>query len=88
MKQLRNFTEEAITNFVEKEFPAADICQCESCRLDVMALMLNEFRPNYVVTEKGALFAQVDKDFDPQHKIDMLSSMASAVQTVKNRPRH
>ena len=88
MRQLRNFAEETIRNFVEKEFPGYDICQCDSCRLDVMALMLNEFKAHYVVTEQGALFAQLEGEFEPQYRIDLLSSMANAVGVVKARPRH
>ena len=88
MRQLRNFTEETIRNFVEKEFPLHDICQCDDCRLDVIAIMLNEFKAHYVVTEQGALFAQLAGDFEPQYKIDLLSSMARAVGIVKGSPRH
>ena len=88
MRQLRNSTEDTIRLFVEKEFPNTDICQCEECRLDVLAIMMNEFKPHYVVTDKGALFTQVEEDFDPQFKIDLLSSMAQAVNAVKSRPRH
>ena len=88
MRQLRNFTEETIRVFLEKEFPLHDICQCEDCRLDVMAIMLNEFKAHYVVTDQGALFAQISGEFEPQYRIDLLSSMAHAVQIVKDRPRH
>ena len=88
MRQLRNFTEETIKSFVDKEFPLHDICQCADCHLDVMAIMLNEFKAHYVVTEQGALFAQLAGDFEPQYRIDLLSSMARAVKVVKDSPRH
>jgi len=85
--QLRNYTEEAVKLFMDRWFKEAGICQCDSCRLDTMAIMLNNLTPKYVVTEKGALYAQLD-DFDPQHKIDFMTIMTQAVQTVKNKPRH
>ena len=85
--QLRNYTEEAVKVFVERWFKDTDVCQCESCRLDVMAIMLNNLESRYVVTDKGALFAQMD-DFDPQHKIDFMTIMTQAIQQVKNKPRH
>ena len=88
MKQLRNFTEETIRRFVEKELPGYDVCQCDNCALDIMAIMLNEFKAHYVVTEQGALFAQLEGDFEPQYRIDLMSSMAHAVSLVKARPRH
>jgi len=87
MRQLRNYTEEAVKLCIDKWYPDADVCQCDSCKLDVMALMLNSMEPQYVVTDQGALYAQMS-DFDPQYKADLLTSMGLAVQTVKNRPRH
>ena len=85
--QLRNYTEEAVRLFVDRWYKEANVCQCESCRLDTMALMLNNLTPKYVVTEKGALYAQLD-DFEPQHRIDFMTAMTQAVQTVKEKPRH
>jgi len=85
--QLRNYTEEAVNLFMDRWFKEADVCQCDSCRLDTMAIMLNHLAPKYVVTEKGALYAQLD-DFDPQHRIDFMTIMTQAVQMVKNKPRH
>ena len=86
-KYLRNYTEEAVTFFMDRWFKEADCCQCETCRMDVMAIMLNNLKPMYVVTEKGALFAQLE-DFDPQNKIDFMTIMSQAVQIVNNGPRH
>jgi len=87
MKQLRNYTEEAVKLYLDRWYKEAEVCQCESCRLDVMALMLNNLTPKYVVTDKGALFAQMD-DFDPQHRTDFMTSMTQAVQIVSKSPRH
>jgi len=87
MKQLRNYTEEAVKFYLERWYKDADVCQCETCRLDVMAIMLNSLKPKYVVTDKGALYAQLD-DFDPQVKIDFMTNMSQAARIVKNGPRH
>jgi len=87
MKVLRNYTEDAVRFFIDRWYKEADVCQCENCRLDVMAIMLNNLPTKYVVTDKGALYAQMD-DFDPQHKIDMMTVMTQAVQMVKDGPRH
>ena len=87
MKQLRNYTEEAVKLYMDRWYPEADVCQCEICRMDVMAIMLNNLKPKYVVTDKGALYAQLD-DFDPQYKIDFMTVMSQAAQIVKKGPRH
>jgi len=87
MKQLRNYTEEAVKMYLDRYFEQADVCHCEICRMDVMAIMLNNLKPMYVVTDMGALFAQLD-DFDPQYKIDFITIMNQAVKIVNNGPRH
>ena len=87
MRQLRNYTEEAVKVYLDKWYEQMDVCQCEICRLDVMALMLNNMSPNYVVTDQGALYAQMS-DFDPQYKADLVTAMGFAIEKVKFRPRH
>ena len=87
MLYLRNYTEEAVKMFMDKYFEESASCHCEVCRMDVMAVMLNNLKPKYVVTDKGALFAQLD-DFDPQYKIDFITLMNQAIQTVGKAPRH
>ena len=87
MKRLRNYTEEAVQFYLDRWFETADCCHCEICRLDVMAIMLNNLKPKYVVTDTGALYAQLD-DFDPQYKIDFMTFLSQAANVVKASPRH
>ena len=87
MKQLRNYTEDAVRVYIDKWYPESNVCQCESCRLDVMAIMLNNMKSQFVVTDKGALFAQMS-DFDPQYKVDLMTNMAQAVEIVSKNPQH
>lgn len=87
MKRLRNYTEEAVAFFLDGSFMDADVCHCDICRMDVTAIMLNNLKQKYVVTEKGALFAQLD-DFDPQYRVDVITIMNQAAKIVKKSPRH
>ena len=87
MKQLRNYTEEAVQLYMDRWFKVTDVCQCEVCRLDVEAIMLNSLPPKYVVTDTGALYAQLT-DFDPQNKLDYMIAMTEAVKIVTASPRH
>ena len=87
MKQLRNYTEEAVRLYIDRWYKEADVCQCENCRLDVMAIMLNNLQPKYIVTDTGALYAQLT-DFDPQNKLDFMIEMTQAVKIVNKGPRH
>jgi len=86
-KKIRNYTEEAVEFYLNRWFKEADCCQCDTCRMDVQAIMLNNLKPKYVVTDKGALYAQLD-DFDPQSKIDFMTVMSQAAIIVKKGPRH
>jgi len=87
MKHLRNYTEEAVKLYMDRWFEQAECCHCDVCRMDVMAIMLNNLKPKYIVTDTGALYAQLD-DFDPQYKIDFMTVMSQAAKLVSNRPRH
>ena len=87
MKALRNYTEEAVQLFMNRWFKEANCCHCDDCRLDVQALMLNQLPPKYVVTDQGALFAQME-EFDPQVRIDFISIMTQAADLVRIYPRH
>ena len=87
MKALMNYTEQAVSVFMDRWFKEANCCHCDDCRLDVMALMLNQLPPKYVVTEKGALYAQL-AEFDPQVRIDFITIMTQAANMVRTYPRH
>ena len=87
MRQLRNYTEEAVKIYIDRWYEEMDVCQCEICKLDVTAIMLNTLPPNYVVTDQGALYAQMS-DFDPQYKADLVTAMGGAIAKVTSRPRH
>ena len=85
MLQLRNYTEDAVKLYLDKWYKDTDMCQCANCRLDVTALMLNKLHPKYIVTEQGALFAQL-ADFDPQSKPDFMAAFVQASRTVSANP--
>lgn len=85
--QLRNIMEDAVMQYVDHWLPSSDICRCEACRLDIMALMLNNLPAYYVVTDAGALFARLH-EFDLQYKADIMVAMTDAVEKVRNNPRH
>ena len=87
MMQLRNFTQESVEHYLDRWYKEAEVCQCENCRLDIMAIMLNNLPPKYVVTDQGALWAQM-VDFDPQNRTDYMTAMTQAIQIVASKPRH
>ncbi|MEW6708432.1 MAG: late competence development ComFB family protein [Candidatus Riflebacteria bacterium] len=64
-----------------------DVCACERCKLDVIALALNSLPPKYVVTEIGNAVINVDLD-SAQGKANITMAVCSAIDIVNKRPRH
>lgn len=64
-----------------------EACRCEKCRADIVAYTLNQIKPHYVASEKGALMAKA-QSLDAGFKIELLVTMAAAVKQVQDHPRH
>lgn len=64
-----------------------DFCPCERCRLDTIALSLNQLPPRYVVTGKGDSYSRAEM-LELQKGVDILSIVINAVKMVRSKPRH
>ena len=62
-------------------------CQCEQCKLDIMAIALNSLSPKYIVTEKGLLYSKL-ATLNQQFNTDVVSALAKAINIVNDKPRH
>jgi competence protein ComFB len=87
MHELKNYAEVVVTSLADRLIPEYGLCGCEKCRLDVIAISLNQLPAQYVVTEKGALMASADI-LAMQKSTDYLSSVLSAIRIVGASPRH
>ncbi|MCL2719180.1 MAG: late competence development ComFB family protein [Lachnospiraceae bacterium] len=87
MKKLRNFNEDWVRSYLDRNISTFDVCNCESCRLDIMALALNKLPPQYVVTDRGAIFASLS-EMSHQRMVDLATAVTEAVITVSGRPSH
>ena len=87
MKRLRNFNEDWVKSYLERNIKSFDVCDCEDCRLDIMAIALNKLPPQYVVTEKGAIFASVN-EMSHQRMVDLATAVTEGVVIVSSRPSH
>ena len=81
--EMENIVYAQLDGLIEK----SAICNCEQCRLDIAALTLNEMKPRYVVTDKGAVFARVTQ-VDQQAYLDTMTAILTAIELVKKAPRH
>lgn len=88
MEGLRNITEEDVEEQLNKLLPTMpNICSCEQCRLDMATYALNRLKPNYVRSDKGALFHKVNIS-SPQAKTEILATVVNAITVIGARPNH
>lgn len=87
MYNLKNFMEDVVAKLTDKYMKDTEMCRCEKCRLDVMALALNELPPVYIVTRRGEMFAEIDSTYQ-QNKVDAEIAVLKAIDMVKNCPKH
>ncbi|NLN16370.1 MAG: late competence development ComFB family protein [Firmicutes bacterium] len=64
-----------------------EICACEQCRKDIIALALQNLPPRYSTTKKGEVWINVELQ-SPQLKMDVLKAILRAADRVTQYPRH
>ncbi len=86
--ELKNLMEEEVKRVVERLLKNRDdICTCDRCKLDIIAITLNNIKPKYVVTEKGEVFARIDM-LNYQYDADIAMEVMKAIKIVKENPNH
>ena len=86
--ELRNYKEYALDHVMPnilKAFP--NICKCEKCLMDIKAIALNHLEPQYVVTNKGELYAQVN-EMSLQYEANIMKAVLDGISQVSSHPRH
>jgi competence protein ComFB len=86
--ELVNFMEDVVATYVD-EVTTKDksFCGCPRCRLDVIAIALNDIRPKYVVTTKGYAYARMG-ELQAQFRADTIVAVTKALKIVKQHPLH
>jgi competence protein ComFB len=89
---LKNYTEIAVTevfdevlNELRKQNP--EICSCERCREDVMAVALNRLPPKYIASDKGEIFTKVSFS-RVGGKAEVIAALLHGFELVGKHPRH
>lgn len=62
-------------------------CACDRCKMDILAIVLNNLPPKYVVTDEGEVYSRAGM-FDQQHQTDILAQIVKAVSIVSRNPKH
>ena len=85
---VHNFMEDVVKNLLEVLMAErSDICNCEKCRLDIMAVALNKLQPKYVVTEKGRVYLKLT-ELELQFRADVARELTKSIEFVKTHQKH
>jgi competence protein ComFB len=82
-----NVNEELVRQNVRKVMGELGACQCETCFANACALVLNELKPKYVTSKKGALLSKIDS-IDVSSQASLTVEVTKAVMKVMSNPHH
>ena len=86
--EYRNYMEELVLEVLDDILNnSKDFCSCERCRLDTVALTLNQMPAKYCVTDAGRAFTKL-KATELQFRTDVTREIVEALKVVKANPRH
>ena len=86
--KFHNYMEDVAWDALEKILSGRDdICKCDRCKWDLVALTLNKFPPKYVVTQKGGVYTRL-AELELQFKVDIVRELAVAMEVVRAKPNH
>lgn len=87
MVELKNYMEILVDQIFDKTTQDMDICKCERCRLDIMAIALNKLEPRYVVSDQGYLYTKLNM-IQQQHSADVIAAITQASMVVGGNKNH
>jgi competence protein ComFB len=62
-----------------------EVCRCQECVLDMVALALNHTRPVYRVTLLGAIYARAE---DEEVHQEIVGAVQNAIEKIYENPSH
>lgn len=82
---LYNITEKLVLEKLDTVMDKMNCCKCDRCKMDIIALSLNNLEPHYVVKPKGNVdMLRYDQDFSQK----VTSAVLKSALTVRSKPRH
>lgn len=87
MYKLKNYMEDVVSKNIDELLESMDICKCDKCRLDIMAISLNNLSSKYVVSEQGELYTKIN-ELEQQFEIDVETAIIKAAILVDKNPKH
>ena len=84
---LKNMMETIVEQRMDELLPQLNCCQCEICRMDIKAIVLNKLPSKYVVTTTGEIMSRLDS-YARQNTADLTAAIMQAAEIVTENPRH
>ncbi|MBD0378913.1 late competence development ComFB family protein [Paenibacillus sedimenti] len=85
---LYNAVETIVSNMYEEFQKSYELkCECEQCKEDILALVLNRIPPKYTSSDKGQLFIK-SLYLNPQLQSDVMSELMRAALIVEHNQNH
>lgn len=84
---LVNLAEIFVTEKLDMVMERLNVCTCPTCSNDVMAMALNSLPTQYVTTDTGKQYLQLET-YKKQYETDVIAALTKACVRVKAAPRH
>lgn len=83
----KNVLEDLVTYKLDELMQATDMCTCDRCRADVLAIVLNKLPSRYVSSNNGDIYARF-QSLDFQMQANITTAILNAIDVVKKTPHH
>ena len=64
-----------------------EVCSCDTCVYNVSAIVLNNVKPHYITTNRGEMFARVEK-LNVMERTAITIEVLRAIDVVRNKKMH
>lgn len=85
--KIKNYMEDSVKIQIPRVIESQDVCKCDVCKLDILAITLNTLPPKYVRTEEGEVYTKIES-LTVQFEADIIQAIIKAIKIVKKYPRH
>jgi len=83
-----NVMEEVVSAVLQQHEKQLQLkCNCDRCKDDIMAIALNDLKPQYIVDEKHSPYIRAAHVTDWQGATNILSTVVKAATLVSESPR-
>lgn len=87
MKDVINYMEIWVTEYMEILLQKSDGCRCDKCKRDIFTLALNNLKPYYVATSLGSIMAKIEST-KQQVDTDIIVEVTKAINKINCNPNH